>query len=459
MAQPLIRLAPLARTNSADLPRSSAKLLTKHCRLRHSGAMSPVGSGSLESLREQNRRRLLDMLRRHGSASRAELARLTGLSRSTVSTLVADLQASGLLDRARAGPPSTQQGRPPTLLTFDRSAGLVLGIDFGHEHVHVAIADLSRTILAEEVRELDVDESAARALDAAVEMTAEVIDAAEVENDRILGIGVGLSGPIDVAAGSVHSGKILPGWAGVRPADELAARLGPRRAPRQRREPRRARRGHARRRHRRARRDLPDGLRRRRRGPDPRRRAVPRQRRHGRRARPRARRRERPDLSLRQPRLPGDDGRRPRDPRPAAPQPRRRADARRRHRAVASRATPARAARSPTPAASSAARSRRSSTPSTQSWSSSAAGSVPPATSCSIPYGKQSTATPSHRRRGTFASPAACWATAPRCSARSSLQRVKPTSRLPRRHPVTGTTRAKGSHMRVNGGARRRSCR
>jgi DNA-binding MarR family transcriptional regulator len=59
--------------------------------------MSPVGSGSLESLREQNRRRLLDMLRRHGSASRAELARLTGLSRSTVSTLVADMQASGML--------------------------------------------------------------------------------------------------------------------------------------------------------------------------------------------------------------------------------------------------------------------------------------------------------------------------------------------------------------------------
>ena len=59
--------------------------------------MSPVGSGSLESLRERNRRELLDALRRRGSASRADLARLTGLSRSTVSTLVSDLQASGLV--------------------------------------------------------------------------------------------------------------------------------------------------------------------------------------------------------------------------------------------------------------------------------------------------------------------------------------------------------------------------
>jgi predicted NBD/HSP70 family sugar kinase/biotin operon repressor len=192
--------------------------------------MQPAGSGSLESLRERNRRQLIDTLRRRGSASRADLARLTGLSRSTVSTLVADLQAGGLVveqadPRARAGG-TPQQGRPPTLLTLDRSAGLVLGIDFGHEHVHVAIADLSRTILAERVRELDVDRSAARALDVAVALADEVVTAADIDGDRILGAGVALSGPIDIDNGAVHAGKILPSWAGVRPVDELSARLG-----------------------------------------------------------------------------------------------------------------------------------------------------------------------------------------------------------------------------------------
>ena len=156
--------------------------------------MPPVRSGSLESLRERNRRELLDALARGGSASRADLARLTGLSRSTVSTLVSDLQASGLVVEQEPGPRVAQQGRPPTLLTLDRSAGLVLGVDFGHEQVHVAIADLARTILAERVVALDVDTSAGRA--------------------------------IDVAEGAVHAGKILPGWVGVRPGDELSARLG-----------------------------------------------------------------------------------------------------------------------------------------------------------------------------------------------------------------------------------------
>jgi predicted NBD/HSP70 family sugar kinase len=102
----------------------------------------------------------------------------------------------------------------------------VLGIDFDHDHVRVAIADLSRTILAERMLEHDVDTSASRALDVAIELADEVVAAADVDGDRILGAGVALSGPIDIAAGSVHAGKILPGWAGVRPAEELAARLG-----------------------------------------------------------------------------------------------------------------------------------------------------------------------------------------------------------------------------------------
>jgi predicted ArsR family transcriptional regulator len=177
--------------------------------------MPTVGSGSLVSLRERNRRELLDTLRRRGSASRADLARLTGLSRSTVSTLITELQASGLVvEHEPSDTRVSQQGRPPTLLTLDRSAGLVLGIDFGHERVHVAIADLSRTILAEGVHELDVDRSAAQALAVAVTLTDQVVEAADVERDRILGAGVGLSGPIDVSAGTVHAGKILPGWAG-----------------------------------------------------------------------------------------------------------------------------------------------------------------------------------------------------------------------------------------------------
>ena len=126
--------------------------------------MSSRRSGSLASLREGNRRRVIDALRERGVASRAELARITDLSRSTISTIVGDLIDTGLAVE-RDGQPdgeSPHAGRPGVMVALDSSAGLALAIDFGHRHLRVAVSDLSHTVLAETWRELDVDHSADR---------------------------------------------------------------------------------------------------------------------------------------------------------------------------------------------------------------------------------------------------------------------------------------------------------
>src|SRR4051794_22861946 len=98
---------------------------------------------ALRSLRDQNRRRVIEALGQRGVASRADLARATGLSRSTVSSVVADLQRVGLVtERPVAEPGEAGVGRPPVMIALDRSAGAVAGVDFGHSHVAVALADL-----------------------------------------------------------------------------------------------------------------------------------------------------------------------------------------------------------------------------------------------------------------------------------------------------------------------------
>ena len=104
--------------------------------------MRERSEGSLASLRRLNRRRVINALRQHGMVSRAEIARRTGLSRSTVSSLVGELQADGLVvEREEPGAAHGEQGgRPPILLSFDASAGAALGIDFGHSHVRVAVS-------------------------------------------------------------------------------------------------------------------------------------------------------------------------------------------------------------------------------------------------------------------------------------------------------------------------------
>jgi predicted NBD/HSP70 family sugar kinase len=190
--------------------------------------VGPEGSGSLESLRERNRRRVLDALRAAGTTSRADLARRTGLSRTTVSSLVGDLVREGLVaehvDRAAA--PGAQGGRPPVLVSLDRQAGVAVGIDFGKSHVTVAVADLAHTILAEQRRALPSDHTAEEGLDVAAELVGSALAEAGVDRESVLGVGMGLPGPIHRESGTVGSSAILPGWVGVRAAEAMGGRLG-----------------------------------------------------------------------------------------------------------------------------------------------------------------------------------------------------------------------------------------
>jgi predicted NBD/HSP70 family sugar kinase len=191
-------------------------------------AVGDLRTGSLESLRERNRLRVVDALRQRGAISRSDIARQTGLSRSTVSSLVADLQAEGLvIEREVATTPrGPEGGRPPVLIALDQSAGALLGIDFGHRHVRVAVSDLSFTVLAERLAEIDVDTAGHEALDLAAGLADQLLDEAGVERGRVLGAGMGLPGPIDRQSGLVHSRAILPSLDGIDTAVEMGMRLG-----------------------------------------------------------------------------------------------------------------------------------------------------------------------------------------------------------------------------------------
>ncbi len=183
-------------------------------------------SGSLGSLRESNRERVIEALRMIGVASRSEVARWTGLSRSTVSSIVADLQLEGVvIDRAGDTRPATGGGRPPALIALDPGVGLAVGVDFGKRHLAVAVADLSHDVLAEEWREMPEDYEAEEGIRLASELVDLVLAEAGADRDQVLGVGMGLPSPIH-RTGLVGSSAILPGWTGTNGGDRMAERLG-----------------------------------------------------------------------------------------------------------------------------------------------------------------------------------------------------------------------------------------
>ncbi|HEV2036174.1 MAG TPA: ROK family transcriptional regulator [Candidatus Dormibacteraeota bacterium] len=191
--------------------------------------MGKKGDGTLAWLRERNRERVIDVLREQGRTSQADIARVTGLSRTTVSKLVTELKGSGLvgeLDVSAPDPRGAHGGRPPVQLALRDSSNAVVGIDFGHSHVQVAVADLARNVLAERLRALDVSHNAIDALDTSVVMIDEVLAEAGVRRASIIGAGIGIPGPVDRVRGTVGSSTILPGWVGLRIGAEMTERLG-----------------------------------------------------------------------------------------------------------------------------------------------------------------------------------------------------------------------------------------
>src|SRR2546421_5430559 len=184
------------------------------------------GDGTLAWLRDRNRHRVIEMLRMQGQISQAEIARATGLSRTTVSTLIAELKESGLVADIDTKSLHARGGRPGVQLVLRRPSHVVAGIDFGHSHVAIAVADLGHNVLAERRHDLDVNREAARALDVAAGMLAEILEEVGLERTSVLGVGMGIPGPVDRAHGTADSATVLPGWIGLSIAAEMEQRLG-----------------------------------------------------------------------------------------------------------------------------------------------------------------------------------------------------------------------------------------
>jgi predicted NBD/HSP70 family sugar kinase len=188
--------------------------------------MAKNGDGTLGWLRHRNRQRVITVLRTQGRISQADIARATGLSRTTISTVVGELKDLGLVSYVNGKESHPRGGRPAVQLVLQNPEQVVVGIDFGHSHVAVALADLAHNVLAERRWDLDVNNRAVTALDTAARMFGDLRTELGIELRNVIGAGIGIPGPVDRARGKSGSATILPGWVDLRIAAEMTERLG-----------------------------------------------------------------------------------------------------------------------------------------------------------------------------------------------------------------------------------------
>ena len=156
--------------------------------------------------------RVLSLIRDGEAVTRADLARRTGLARSTVAQRVEALLAHRLV--YEAGGSASTGGRPPTVLAFNRSAGVVLVADLGATHSRLAVSDLAGAPLAERAFDSDVARDPEIVLDGVYERFQELLADAGRTDDDVRGIGVGVPAPVAFSRGEPVAPPMMPGWDG-----------------------------------------------------------------------------------------------------------------------------------------------------------------------------------------------------------------------------------------------------
>lgn len=142
--------------------------------------------------------------------TKAEIISLTGLARSTVTARVEQLLELGLL-REHTTAISTG-GRPPIQYIFNEQAGVIIGVELGATHGLVALTNLAHSTLGTERMAINIADGPEAVLDWVVASITSLLAAADAGPTALMGIGIGVPGPVEFSSGRPFSPPIMPGW-------------------------------------------------------------------------------------------------------------------------------------------------------------------------------------------------------------------------------------------------------
>ncbi|MFJ9910326.1 ROK family protein [Actinacidiphila glaucinigra] len=170
--------------------------------------MADRGKRTVRDLRRGNRSALLRHLYFEGPLSRQELARDTGLSTGSISNVVAELIADGVVEEA--GSVESDGGRPRVMLKVAPRHGFLIGVDVGETRVRVTLFDLALAELSSTDRPLaDSGHDVALVVQLILDGLSVVLEDARVDPALVLGVGIGVPGIVEQGTGG--AGAVVHG--------------------------------------------------------------------------------------------------------------------------------------------------------------------------------------------------------------------------------------------------------
>ncbi len=152
-------------------------------------------------VKQINKSIVLNTIRKKGNISRAEIAGITGLNKSTVSFLVDELINEGFVKEE--GPGESKGGRKPIILSINERAGCIIGIDLDVNYILIVLTDLMANVIWEKKIDVKIGETQQTIIERLIELIDEAISNAPETIGGILGIGIGVPGIVDYKKGSI----------------------------------------------------------------------------------------------------------------------------------------------------------------------------------------------------------------------------------------------------------------
>ena len=141
---------------------------------------------------------ILSLIRKQGTASRAQLAKQTGLSRTTISTVVSDLLEEGICREIGLEP--SGGGRPAIMIALNPNARHAVGVNIEGRNIRTGLVDLKASVTSLQEREIDCRNTRAM-LDSVAAAIQEMMR--DTPREKVVGVGIGITGLVDSETGTV----------------------------------------------------------------------------------------------------------------------------------------------------------------------------------------------------------------------------------------------------------------
>ncbi len=159
----------------------------------------PKNTADQAFVRELNLSTVLRLIHTQSPASRAQLAVITGLNKSTISSLADELISRNLIHEA--GSNSNGAGRPATILEINPQAGSIIGVELGVDFVSVAVTDFLGNITWRRREDANPNEDQQKMIDQTLRIVKEAMGAGKKKSARFLGLGLATPGTVDLKEG------------------------------------------------------------------------------------------------------------------------------------------------------------------------------------------------------------------------------------------------------------------